>query len=168
MSKVIVVASKSLSSVSSKYKSPLTDPSGALTRPITILKNSELLLLRAQAEIETGDFVGATADINAVRTADGGLAAYTVPFTTKAAAINAVLYEKRYSLLGESAQRLVDLRAYGFLKPGVVVNGVWVNGGVTGGPGAPGDLFQTALPIPKVQLDTRNIQAPATISLDCP
>jgi starch-binding outer membrane protein, SusD/RagB family len=122
-----------------------------LTNPIPILKNSELLLLRAQAKIESGDLVGATADINAVRVADGGLAPIAVP-ATKAAAITAVLYEKRYSLLGESAQRLVDLRAYGRLN-------------AAAGIGAPGDIFQSVLPIPKTQLDARGV---TSITPECP
>ncbi len=149
-SKIIIVASKTLNGVTSKYKSPLTDPAG-LSRPIPILKNSELILLRAQARIESGDLPGATVDINAVRVADGGLTPYA-PFTTKAAAIAAVLYEKRYSLLAESAQRLVDLRAYGLVN-------------AAAGPGAPGDIFQTTLPIPKPQFDTRKV---TTITPDCP
>lgn len=149
--KIITVASKTLNGVTSKYKSPITDPSGALARPIAIVKNSELLLLRAQVKIELGDLVGAAADINAVRVADGGLAPIAVP-ASKAAAITAVLYEKRYSLLGESAQRLVDLRAYGRLN-------------ASAGPGAPGDLFQSALPIPKAQLDARGV---TSITVECP
>ena len=74
---------------------------------------------------------------------------------TKAEAIDAVLYEKRYSLLGQSAQRLVDLRAYSRLN-------------ASAGPGAAGDLFQTTLPIPKRELDARNVVAPATITPVCP
>ncbi|MEP6730969.1 MAG: RagB/SusD family nutrient uptake outer membrane protein [bacterium] len=150
-SKITVLAStKSLFGVKTRYKTPLTDPSD-LARPMPILKNSELLLLRAQANIELGNLGAATADINAVRTADGGLAPIAVP-ATKAEAISAVLYEKRYSLLGEGANRLVDLRAYGRLN-------------AAAGPGAPGDLFQAALPIPKSQLDARNV---TSITPNCP
>ena len=48
------------------------------------------------------------------------------------------------SLLAEGAQRLVDLRAYGRLN-------------AAAGIGAPGDTFQSALPLPKSQLDTRGV-----------
>lgn len=147
-SKVTTVTSKTLFGVTTKYKTPLTDPAN-LTRPIAMLKNAELLLLRAQANIELGNLAAAYLDINYVRAQDGGLAA-KVP-TTKQQAIYDVLYEKRYSLLAESAQRLVDLRAYGLLKAGVTSPN-----GVAGGPGAPGDLFQTTLPIPKREFDARN------------
>jgi hypothetical protein len=151
-SKILTVSSKSLNSVTSKYKSTVTDPSGALTMSIPILTNAELLLLRAQAEIELGQFAAATADINAVRTAEGGLPGYAT-FADKPSAIKAVLYEKRYSLLGQSAQRLVDLREYGLLN-------------ASAGPGrSNGDIFQTVLPIPKSQFDTRNV---TTITPACP
>ena len=126
--------------------------SGARTQPIPILSNAELLLLRAQAEIGLGQFAAATADINAVRTADGGLTPY-LDFVDAASAIKAVLYEKRYSLLGQSAQRLVDLREYGLLN-------------ASAGPGrSNGDIFQSVLPIPKSQFDTRNV---TTITPACP
>jgi hypothetical protein len=143
--KIVTVASKSLFGVTSKYKTILTDPAN-LTRPAPIIKVSEMLLLRAQAYIETGDLVKATADINTVRTLDGGLPAIAVP-ASKAAAIDAVLYEKRYSLLAESAQRLVDLRAYSRL------NATYFKKELSG------DIFQSALPIPKRELDTRGVTA---------
>lgn len=149
---IFTVTPKTLNGVTSKYKSPLTDPSGALTAPIAILKNSELILLRAQAEIEKGDLVAATADINAVRTKDGGLAPLPL-LTSKDAAISAVLYEKRYSLLAEGAQRLVDLRAYSRL------NATYLKKETAN------DIFQTTLPIPKRELDARGVTA---ITPDCP
>ena len=146
-SKIVAVTPKTLFGVTGKYKTSLTDPAN-LTHSIAILKNSELLLLRAQANIELGNLAAAYADINAVRTMDGGLAPLAA--STKQAAIYAVLYEKRYSLLAESAERLVDLRAYGLLKAGVTSPN-----GVAGGPGGTGDIFQTVLPIPKPELDAR-------------
>jgi hypothetical protein len=144
--KILAVASKTLNGVTSKYKTTLTDPSGALTKSIAILKNSELLLLRAEVKIETGDFVGATADINAVRVADGGLAPLPL-LATKRAARDALLYEKRYSLLGESAHRLVDLRAFGWLNATFLKKEI------------PTDVFQSTLPIPKRELDARSTTA---------
>ena len=56
----------------------------------------------------------AAADLNSVRTFYG-LAPYAT-FTSQAAARDALLYEKRYSLLMEGPQRLVDLRTYGRLN----------------------------------------------------
>jgi starch-binding outer membrane protein, SusD/RagB family len=143
--KIFTVTAKTLNGVTSKYKSPLTDPAN-LTQPTAIMRVAEMVLLRAQAKIETGDLAGATDDINIVRTIEGGLAPIAVP-ATKAAAIDAVLYEKRYSLLAESAQRLVDLRAYSRL------NATYLKKETTA------DIFQTTLPIPKRELDTRNVTA---------
>jgi len=144
-SKIISVTPKSLFGVTSKYKTTLTDPAN-LTRPAPIITVAEMLLLRAQAYIELNDLASATADINTVRTLDGGLAPIAVP-ATKAAAIDAVLYEKRYSLLAQSAQRLVDLRAYDRL------NATYFK------PELPGDIYQSTLPIPKRELDTRGVTA---------
>jgi hypothetical protein len=114
------------------------------TRPQPILRNAELLLLRAQAYLELGRLAEATADVNAVRTREGGLPALPT-FATRAEGLQAVLYEKRFSLLLEGAQRLVDLRAYGLLTPTYL------------GPSQRGaaDAFQTALPIPQQERDAR-------------
>ena len=143
--KIVATTSKTLFGVTSKFKTVLTDPAN-LTRPAPIIKVSEMLLLRAQAKIETGDLAGAAADINVVRTLDGGLTTIGVP-ATKTAAIDAVLYEKRYSLLAESAHRLVDLRAYSRM------NATYLKKELAG------DFFQAALPIPKRELDTRGVTA---------
>ncbi len=117
------------------------------TRPLPILRNAELLLLRAQARLELGQLAEATADVNAVRTREGGLAALPT-FASRAEGVQAVLYEKRFSLLLEGAQRLVDLRAYNLLNPTYL------------GPSQRGsaDAFQTALPIPQQERDARGGQ----------
>ena len=88
-------------------------------------------------------FAAATADINTVRTANG-LAPHPV-FTSKTAAINAVLYEKRFSLLFEGAQRLVDLRAYGRLNSNFFRREL------------PSDPFNAAFPIPRGELNARGL-----------
>jgi starch-binding outer membrane protein, SusD/RagB family len=122
------------------------------TRPIPILKNEELFLVRAQAKIGLSDYVGAAQDMNIVRSVSGGpaLPPYTT-FATQAAAINAVLYEKRYSLLTDGAQRLVDLRAYGRLN-----NVSFPNPGTN--PIAPyaSDPYNKVLPYPQSEIDARS------------
>jgi len=120
------------------------------TKPRRVLSNEELILLRAQIEIEQGDLVAATADINAVRT-QYGLTAIAVPLT-KAAAIDALLYEKRYSLFFEGAQRLVDLRAYGRFNSTYLVKE------------SATDPYVSMLPIPKSELDQRGGSAAKTCS----
>ncbi len=117
------------------------------TRPIPILKNEELYLLRAQARIGLGDLAGAAQDLNVVRTVSGGLAPYT-GFASARAAIDALLYEKRYSLLTDGPQRLVDLRAYGRLNAASFAPGTQLS------PYQP-DPFAANLPIPQSEFDAR-------------
>jgi hypothetical protein len=152
--KIIAVAPYSLNHVTSSaqmaYAVP-TDPTN-LTRPIPILKNAELILLRAQAEIESGLLAAATADVNFVRTNEGGLPALAT-FATVAAGRAAVLYEKRYTLLFESAHRLVDLRAYSEFNSTFLVKEV------------AGDTFQSTLPLPQGEINARG-GTPPTIT--CP
>jgi hypothetical protein len=112
------------------------------SEPIGILRDEEVVLLRAQAYIEAGNFAAATADLNSVRTSYG-LAPYAV-FTNKEAARSAALYEKRYSLLFEGPQRLVDLRAYGRL------NATYLR------KETPTDPYNAAFPIPRAEIDARN------------
>jgi SusD family. len=100
------------------------------------------VLLRAQAEIEAGSLAAAVLDVNSVRT-NYGLA--PVAFATVAAGRTAVLYEKRYSLLYEGAQRLEDLRAYGFLVPAFHVKET------------PTDPYNQALPLPRAELNARGL-----------
>jgi starch-binding outer membrane protein, SusD/RagB family len=112
------------------------------SRPLGILRDEELVLLRAQAEIEAGQLANAILDVNSVRT-NYGLAATT--FATAAAGRNAVLYEKRYSLLFEGPQRLDDLREYKML------NATFHRAEVTGDP------FNAALPLPRAELNARSL-----------
>jgi hypothetical protein len=113
------------------------------TQPIGYLKNEELILLRAQAKVGLGDLAGALADVNYVRAAAGGLAPLP-PFASSTEAIDAILREKRYSLLFEGPQRWVDLRAYGRMNNTYFVKEL------------PGDVFLKALPIPQNEADQRN------------
>jgi hypothetical protein len=125
----------------STYIGSTTSNAANQTRPIGILRDEELVLLRAQAYIESNQLANATADLNSVRTAYG-LTAYPV-FASQASARDALLYEKRYSLFFEGPQRLVDLRAYGRLKAPTTPAEV------------AGDPFNTAFPIPKAEADAR-------------
>lgn len=81
------------------------------TDPLPIIRNAELLLLRAEANIGLGQFGTAQTDITLVR-ASAGLPAVTL---SAANALDQLLYEKRYSLFLEG-HRWVDLRRYGRLN----------------------------------------------------
>ncbi len=80
------------------------------TTPVPILRNEELLLLRAEANIGLGNLEAAEADINTVRAVSGGLP--PVDLNSQEAAIDQVLYERRYSLLFEGGHRWIDVRRY--------------------------------------------------------
>jgi hypothetical protein len=87
-----------------------------LSSPIPIIRNEELILLRAEARLATGDKAGAIADLNQVRQNSGGLPASTLtPASSDDAIITGILYEKRYSLMMEG-HRWVDARRYNKLN----------------------------------------------------
>jgi hypothetical protein len=109
--------------------------------PVGILRDEEIVLLRAQANNEAGNFAAATADLNSVRTSYGLAARPTIP--DKETGRTWLLYEKRYSLLFEGPQRLVDLRAYGRLNATFLT------------PELPSDPFNAAFPIPRAEIDAR-------------
>jgi hypothetical protein len=82
---------------------------------VPVIRNEELILLRAEAKRATGDKAGAIADLNIVRVFSGGLPPSTLTAaSTDDAIINAILYEKRYSLMMEG-DRWVDHKRYGKL-----------------------------------------------------
>ena len=79
--------------------------------PVPIITNEELLLLRAEARWFTGDQVGAMSDLNHVRTTAGGLAPLGMPATDDAF-IDALTYERLFSLLFEQGVRWIDARRF--------------------------------------------------------
>lgn len=78
--------------------------------PIPIIRNEELILLRAEANIGLGNLPAALVDIDLIRQSSGGLAPYAGPVTA-GALLDELLYNKRYSLYLEG-QRWADLRRY--------------------------------------------------------
>ena len=82
---------------------------------IPIIRNEELILIRAEAKLATGDKAGAIADLNIVRQNSGGLPASTLTTaSTDDQVLTGILYEKRYSLMMEG-DRWIDMRRYGKL-----------------------------------------------------
>ena len=77
------------------------------TSPLPIIRNEELLLLRAEANIGLGNLAAAETDINRVREA-AGLGGITL---TAANAVDQLLHERMYSLFMEG-HRWVDVRRY--------------------------------------------------------
>ena len=100
-----------------RFKNYTTAPyygQGGEASPIPWLRNEELILIRAEARWFTGDKPGAMSDLNAVRTASGGLTAIAQP-ATDAAFIDALFYERTYSLLYEGGFRWLDMVRFGKL-----------------------------------------------------
>lgn len=86
----------------------------SLTSSIPVIRNEELILLRAEAEYFTGDKADALTDINLIRTKSGGLAARG-PFTSDDDFITELLYNRRESLAFEG-HRWIDVRRFGRLN----------------------------------------------------
>jgi hypothetical protein len=118
--------------------------------PIPIIRNEELILLRAEANCAasistsgscTGDATAAATDINFIRVNSGGLAA--------ASGLNAgnileeLLKQKRYSLLFEGGHRWIDLRRYGKLDASHVAIDI------------PADVIHPVFPIPLTETQAR-------------
>lgn len=102
--------------------------------PVPIIRNEELILLRAEANLGKANNALAATDINAIRVKSGGLPDIPTLAAAGTPAILSQLFKQRfYSLLYEG-HRWVDLRRYnrfGTLQPDRV-----------------GDSFFTTLPIP--------------------
>ena len=81
--------------------------------PIVIIDNEELILMSAEAKIQTGDLPGGLEDINVVRMAND-LLPYSGDESAEAL-INEVLHQRRYSLFLRG-HRWIDMRRYDLLN----------------------------------------------------
>ena len=107
--------------------------------PAPIIRNEELMLIRAEANIFTNNFAAAMQDINNIRTVSGG-GLGPVGIATPAAGLTALLYERRYSLLFEG-QRWNDHRRFGLLNLLPLDQ--------------PGQFVAKVMPIPQAECDAR-------------
>ncbi len=82
------------------------------TAPIPIVRNEELVLIYAEANIQNNDLNDGVTALNVIREAHG-LAAYSGAMTS-AALLTEMLNQRRYSLYCEG-HRWVDMRRYGLL-----------------------------------------------------
>jgi hypothetical protein len=114
---------------------------------IPLLKNEELLLLRAEARWFTGDKTGALADLNRVRTGAGGLQPTSLTTASADAAfVGELVYNRLMSLLWEQGTRWIDARRFNLLNTLPLDR--------------PGDqVFQNLL-VPASECDARNLPAP--------
>jgi starch-binding outer membrane protein, SusD/RagB family len=112
--------------------------------PIPVMRNEELILLRAEARYYGGDVTGALADLNTIRTMAGGLAPLlATDIAAEAAFLDELLYNRRWSLLFEG-HRWVDLRRFGRLDtlPRDLAN----------------HIVATRLPVPQAECLARSLQ----------
>jgi hypothetical protein len=117
--------------------------------PIPLIKNEELILLRAEAEWfasgATQNKAQAVADLNFVRTNSGGLAPLPVTVlsatSSDAAFIDALLYEREFSLLWEQGATWIDARRFNRLNS--------IPLGVSNG------SVPTVMPIPSAECNAR-------------
>jgi len=91
--------------------------------PIPMIRNEELILLRAEANWfgATGTKAQAISDLNFIRQSSGGLDPTTVTTgSTDSVFVNALLHERLYSLLYEGGHRWIDMRRFGRLSQVVI------------------------------------------------
>jgi hypothetical protein len=108
--------------------------------PIPLIKNEELILLRAEANIGLGNLGPAVTDINTVRTISGGLLPYAGA-VDQPSLIAELLYNKRYSLMYEGGHSWIDYRRYGLTNSLRSIDRV----------GPPPDVLFLTLPIPTAE-----------------
>ncbi len=102
--------------------------------PVPIIRNEELILLRAEANNALGNATQAADDINFIRVNSGGLAAIGgLSGQTQAQILDELLVQKKYSLLYEG-HRWVDMRRLGRLGQVLIDRA--------------GDVVHPTLPIP--------------------
>lgn len=77
---------------------------------LPIIRNEELILLRAEAAIGLGDESGALADLNLIRTASGGLP--SLASLDSSLFVDELLQQRLFSLLFEGGHRWIDMRRY--------------------------------------------------------
>jgi starch-binding outer membrane protein, SusD/RagB family len=88
---------------------------GNSNAPIPIIKNEELVLLRAEANNALGNAAAAAADVNYIRVTSGGVLPIAgLAAQTQGQILGAILHERWYSLLYEG-HRWFDLRRTGRL-----------------------------------------------------
>ncbi len=94
-----------------KFVNYFTNGADDPNHSIPIIKNEELILLRAEANIGLGQLGTALTDINFIRVNSGKLPPLAA-LASQQAAITELLYNRRYSLLWEQGTSWIDARRY--------------------------------------------------------
>lgn len=109
--KIKEVDPRTYQGLTSKYVFTMYSSNSA---PVALIRNEELILLRAEANIGLNNIPAAATDINFIRTTSGGLAPRADLDATNI--LDELLKQRRYSLLFEGGHRWIDMRRYGKLS----------------------------------------------------
>jgi starch-binding outer membrane protein, SusD/RagB family len=85
------------------------------TTNVSIIRNEELILMSAEAKLQTGDLPGAVTALDTIRVRNGLAKLATAKpaiITDKTKLIDELLNQRRYSLFMEGANRWFDMRRY--------------------------------------------------------
>lgn len=121
--------------------------------PIPIIRNEELILLRAEANLQKAvpNPIAAAQDINFIRSTSGGLDTIPLLAAQSTDSILRVLLKQRlYSLLYEGGHRWVDMRRYGRLNQIIIDRPT----GCTSA-GIPKDVVFATLPVNSFEVQAR-------------
>jgi len=113
VAKIDTLASSVVSGADAKLQTTIKFKIYTNVSPIPVIRNEELILLKAEALWFTNDHAGAMTALNLVRTVSGKLLALDSVPADDTAFVDALLYERRYSLLYEGGHRWLDLRRFG-------------------------------------------------------
>jgi hypothetical protein len=113
--------------------------------PIPLIKNEELILLRAEANINLPNLGAAVPDLDLVRQTSGGLAPYSGP-VDQPSLIAELLYNKRYSLMYEGGHSWIDYRRYNLTTALQAIDRA----------GPPPDVIFPTLPVPSAETQPRS------------
>jgi hypothetical protein len=152
-SKTAPVAARTQNELTEHLKPVMYNVPGTLAADldadIPMLKNEELILLRAEARWFTGDKTGALADIDVIRTRSGGLPATSLTAgSSDAAFITELMYNRRYSLLWEQGTSWIDARRFG-RKADLPQDRA-------------GDIIFDQMTVPATECDARGLTVPCT------
>jgi len=114
-------------------------PSG--DTPVPIIRNEELILLRAEIATQQDDLAAALVDVNFIRGLYGLAPKLSADLDTKDKMIDEILKQRRYSLLFEGGHRWIDLRRYNKLDASLL--------------DLPTHYVHQQYPIPSAELDAR-------------
>ncbi len=112
--------------------------------PVAIIRNEELILIRAEANLALGNTEAALEDLNFIRVNSGNLAPLeTLPTNP----LEELWRQRRYSLLLEGGHSWIDARRFGLLNLIPIDR--------AGDEDTPSDVVFEQFPIPKAETDAR-------------